>query len=219
MLREIGNYSWISVRRKKIWCKVSIFPHFRSNQTEKIVELKSTKRSDLWGWEELTEKSRIENARTPIRRRMKKERTFPKAYLKAVPFEVSEAAIDCQIELWVKCERKRESEVGFAGRVGLDRRRREQRKTLNCSCGGFNFESITKLPLCCKLQWWVSVKWQICYFLLWRGGLLLVFLRQGSPLVMNTVACHCGVILLEGLLWYSWYSGVLKSLYKRLESV
>ena len=32
-------------------------------------------------------------------RRMKKERTFPKVYLKAVPFEVCEAAIDGQIEL------------------------------------------------------------------------------------------------------------------------
>lgn len=48
---------------------------------------------------ELTEKRRIENARTPIRMRMKKERTFPKACLKDVPLEVSEAAIDGQIEL------------------------------------------------------------------------------------------------------------------------
>ena len=157
---------------------------------------------------------------------MKKERTFPKAYLKAVPFEVSEAAIDGQIELWVKCERKRkrkrESEVGFAGRVGLDRIDEESRGRL-CSCGGFNFESITKLPLRSKLQWWVSVKWQICSFLLWRSGFLLVFLGQGSPLVMNTVACHCGVILLEGLLWSSWYSGLWtldsSSLYKCVESV
>ena len=45
------------------------------------------------------EKSRIENARMSIKRRMKKERTFPKAYLKAVPFEVSKPTIDGQIEL------------------------------------------------------------------------------------------------------------------------
>lgn len=42
----------------------------------------------------LTEKSRIENARTPIKMRMKREKTFPKAFLKVVPLEVSEAAID-----------------------------------------------------------------------------------------------------------------------------
>lgn len=46
------------------------------------------------GARELTENRRIENARTPIRRRMKKERTPPKACRKLVAVDASEAAMD-----------------------------------------------------------------------------------------------------------------------------
>lgn len=54
--------------------------------------------------EDLTEKRRIEKAKTPIRRRMKKERTPPKAFRKVLlvysvgtaAVEVSGAAIDSQ---------------------------------------------------------------------------------------------------------------------------
>lgn len=48
--------------------------------------------------EKLTEKRRIENARTPIKMRMKKDRTFPNASLRVDPLEGSEAAMDGQIE-------------------------------------------------------------------------------------------------------------------------
>lgn len=47
----------------------------------------------------LTEKRRIENARTPIKMRMKKERTFPNASLRVDPLEGTEAAIDGQREV------------------------------------------------------------------------------------------------------------------------
>ena len=66
---------------------------------------------------DLTEKRRIEKARTPIRRRMKKERTPPKAFRKGllvysvgtVAVEVSGDAIDGQST--VRCEEtKRERE-------------------------------------------------------------------------------------------------------------
>lgn len=56
----------------------------------------------------LTEKRRIENARTPIRIKMKKERTLPKAFLKEVALAASEAAIDGQIELSRERERVRQ---------------------------------------------------------------------------------------------------------------
>lgn len=68
-------------------------------------------RSDLWNKRDdamLTEKRRIEKARTPIRIKMKKERTLPKAFLKEVPLEASEAAIDGQIELGKERERGRQ---------------------------------------------------------------------------------------------------------------
>lgn len=69
---------------------------------------------------ELTEKRRIENARTPIRMRMKKERTFPKAFLKVVPLEVSDASIDDQNQLRPfqrgrETQRRLRSEEGFCG--------------------------------------------------------------------------------------------------------
>ena len=65
---------------------------------------------------DLTEKIRIEKARTPIRRRMKKERTPPKAFrtvlvysVGTVAVEVSGAAIDGQST--IRCEEtKRERE-------------------------------------------------------------------------------------------------------------
>ena len=49
--------------------------------------------------EKLTEKRRIENARTPIKIRMKKDRTFPNASLRVDPLEGSEAAMNGQIEV------------------------------------------------------------------------------------------------------------------------
>lgn len=53
----------------------------------------------IGGSENLTEKRRIEKARTPIRRRMKKDRTPPKALRKVLSLEGSVgAAIDGQNE-------------------------------------------------------------------------------------------------------------------------
>lgn len=68
-----------------------------------------------------TENSRIEKARTPIRRRMKRERTFPKACLKVAPLEVSESAIDGQLELWGSA-RLREWQRWWGGKVGSGER-------------------------------------------------------------------------------------------------
>lgn len=78
-------------------------------------------RSSKIGWKlrirELTENNRIENARTPINRRMKNERTFPKACLKVVSLEVSEAAIDGQNRAtsFVVCIRETGRLTGFVG--------------------------------------------------------------------------------------------------------
>lgn len=62
----------------------------------------------------LTEKRRIEKARTPIMRSMKNARTLPNACLMevvVVPLRASEAAIDGQIEL--RRERGRERKCVF----------------------------------------------------------------------------------------------------------
>jgi hypothetical protein len=70
------------------------FSRETQTETEKRDNASARDRSTSPAAPELTEKRRIENARTPIRRRMKKERTPPKACRKVVAVAVAVAADD-----------------------------------------------------------------------------------------------------------------------------
>lgn len=126
----------------------------------------------------LTENRRIEKARTPIRRRIKKARTLPKACLtEDTPFWASEAAIDGQIELWRERKwakkRERESHWDSLGFISVE----------------FVAEPMGKTKL-----WWLAenqktilglIFWKMTEisFRFWRGEVLLGFV---------TNFCHSG---------------------------